>query len=58
MSGFVRTVMKGNMDATPIISNKATDKVINNNKPPSLRSRGERKYKITFNVFMRFNKTN
>ena len=37
-SGFVRTAIKGKIDATPIISNKAITKVIANNMTARLRS--------------------
>ena len=38
--GFVRTAIKGNIDATPIISKNAIIKIITNSKAACLRSWG------------------
>ena len=38
--GFVRTAIKGRIDATPIISSKAIIKIITTNRPAFLRSFG------------------
>ena len=45
-SGFERTAMKGSIEATPIVSNKAIIKIIIKSKIALLRSWGVSKYQI------------
>ena len=55
MLGLVKTAIKGNIDATPIMSNNAIINIIINNKAARLRSLGVSKNKIFFKFSIIFN---